>query len=77
VVALALCRNGSNNKQKYIFHCNVNKETYAALTHAGLTTRYRMKNLYKNILVFSRSRDIWFMKTIESLLKTAGMKFEI
>jgi len=30
----------------------------AAFTHAGLTTRYLMKNLYKSIFVLSRSRDI-------------------
>jgi len=50
--------------------------TYAAFTHAGFTTRYRTKNLYKNISVLSRSRDIQFVKRIESLLKIAGLKFE-
>jgi len=32
--------------------------TNAAFTHAGLTTRYRTKSLYKSIYVLSRSRDI-------------------
>jgi len=32
--------------------------TYAAFPHAGLTTRYRKKYLYKSIFVLSRSRDI-------------------
>jgi len=31
---------------------------YAVLTHAGLTTRYRTKSLYKSIFVLSRSPDI-------------------
>jgi len=43
--------------------------------HAGLTTRYRAKNLYKSIIVLSRSRDTEFMKRLESLLKIAGMNF--
>jgi len=35
-------------------------ERYAAFTqtHAGLTTRYRTKSLYKCIFVLSRLRDI-------------------
>jgi len=32
--------------------------SYAAFTHAGLTTNYRMNNLYKSIFVLSRSLDI-------------------
>jgi len=41
-----------------------------------MTTRYQTKNLHKSIFVLSRSRDIQFMKRIESLLKIAGLKFE-
>jgi len=33
-------------------------ETYAAFTHAGLTTRYRTESLYKSIFVLSSSREI-------------------
>jgi len=47
-----------------------------AFTHAGLTTRYRKDNLYKNIFVLLSSRNIWFVKRIERLLHIAGMKFE-
>jgi len=32
--------------------------TYAAFTHAALTTGYRTKNLYKSIFGLSRSCDI-------------------
>jgi len=39
--------------------------SYAAFTHAGLTTRDRTKNFYKDIFVLSRSRVISFIK-IES-----------
>jgi len=31
--------------------------SYAAFTHAGLTTRYRTEILYKSRFVLSRSRD--------------------
>jgi len=48
----------------------------AAFTHAGLTTRYRTKSLYKNIFMLQRSLDIKLMKKIESQLKIAGIKFE-
>jgi len=33
-------------------------KTYAAFTHAGLTTRFRTKSVYKSIFLLSRSRDI-------------------
>jgi len=49
---------------------------YAAFTHAGLTTRYRKKSLYKGTVVLSRSRNSLFMNRIESLLKIASMNFE-
>jgi len=60
---------------------NISKEiktfkTYAVFTHAGLTTSYRTKSLYKNNFVLSGSRNISFMKKIGSLLKIAVMKFE-
>jgi len=51
-------------------------ESNAAFTHAGLTTRYRQEKLYKSIFVLLNSRNIQFMKRIESLLKTAGINFE-
>jgi len=35
-----------------------NQESYAAFTHAGLTTRYRTKGLYKSMFVLPRSHDI-------------------
>jgi len=49
--------------------------TNAVFTHAGLTTRCRAKSLY-SIFVLSKSRDILFIKRLESLLKIVGMKFE-
>jgi len=49
-------------------------ECNAAFSHAGLTTSYRTKSLYKNIFALSRSRNIVVMKRIKSLLKIAGMK---
>jgi len=51
-------------------------EAHAAFTHAGLTTRYRTKSLYKSTFVLSRSRDIQFMKRIKCLLKIAVVKFK-
>jgi len=48
----------------------------AAFTHVRLTTSYRTKSLYKSIFVLSSSRHISFMKRIESLLKSAGIKFK-
>jgi len=40
-----------------------------------LTTKYR-KKIVKKYFLLSRLRDIQFMKSIESLLKIAGIKFE-
>jgi len=37
---------------------------------------HRTKSLYNTIFVLSRSRNIEFMKSIESLLEIAGIKFE-
>jgi len=34
------------------------RNIYAAFTHAGLTTRYRTKSLYKSMFVLFRSGDI-------------------
>jgi len=48
----------------------------ATFTHAGLTTSYRTKSLYKSIFVLSGPRDISFMKKLGSLLKIPVMKFE-
>jgi len=53
-----------------------NTQTYAAFTHAGLTTSYRTKSLYKGIFALSKSSDIIAYKRIASLLKIASMKFE-
>jgi len=47
---------------------------YAAFTHAGLTTGHRMKNFYKSIFVLSSSRNILFVKRIESLLHKLSLK---
>jgi len=48
----------------------------AAFTHAGLTTRYQTKSLYKRIFVLSRSSSILFVKQIDSLLHTVSKKFK-
>jgi len=52
------------------------EKTYAAFIHTGLTTRYRTKSLFKSSFVLSKSRDVYSMKRIESLLIIAGTKFE-
>jgi len=50
-------------------------EYNAAFTHADLTTRYRTESLYKSNFLLSSSRNILFVKRIESLLHTASKKF--
>jgi len=50
--------------------------TYAAFTHAGLTTRYRTKSLYKVFSCWQGHAIYRFIKRIESLINIAGIKFE-
>jgi len=58
-----------------LFIASFRFELAAFTYYAGLTTRYRTKSLQKSIFALSRSRDMQFMKKIESLLKIVGMKF--
>jgi len=46
-------QHGTTNGHTFFIHT----EIYVAFTHVGLTTRKRMKSLYKRIFVLSRSRD--------------------
>jgi len=49
---------------------------FAAFTYVGLTTREQTKSLQKVTFLLSNSRNILFVKWIESLLHTASKKFE-
>jgi len=59
--------------------------TYAAFTHAGLTTRYQTglttryqtESLQKSIFLLPNSCNILFVKRLKSLLHSAGKKFEL
>jgi len=47
----------------YIWFQKSRVSSQAAFTHAGLTTRYRTKNLFKSTFVLSRSRRVDLSKT--------------
>jgi len=80
-IGLSVNKSYKNMQTCEIRFCSHQKDIFevvpnAAFTHVGLTPRCQTESFYKSIFMLSRSRNMYFMKRIECLVKTAGMKFE-